>query len=1005
MVSEAELLVRWGRDLADPTDVLVVRGHESAYFHNCRHPFIASLTRQRAACRGLRSILSASIQFYEHQLTVAHRVLLDPVQRYLLADEVGLGKTIEAGLVIRQYLLDRPGGYVLIIAPEPLRAQWVRELKYKFHVDDLAEARIKVMAHDAWQQWGRYGMPEFLVVDEAHQLVAGIGDGSSDFHSRYSALEGLARAARCLLLLSATPLLHNETSFLAMLHLLDPALHGLQDHAAFEQLVASRQELGRLFYTFKATTPDFLLEEKISRLRVMFPKDVRLRELLDNVTAAINSSDTAQLEDSILRARIHISEVYRLHRRLLRTRRTEEVLDSYPVRGRKLPAALADTDPRRPMVDAWLEALREQLNLEAAVAGGPVTDEAAGEVFWLFLEWAGSDLAQLLRLVDVALHRRDVSVLTPDLNTADAQTIISVVDSSAHLKALLEELQQSLGSNHDADRTAICVSFLRGLPKVNRAVVFSRFHLAARRLGESLEVQVGTSGLARQLHGMSAPELAEELARFESSPFCRFLICDSVAEEGINLQSADLLVHFDLHFNPNRLEQRLGRIDRYSGRRPVDSFVFQADPRMTPGFHTAWLTCLLDGFQVFEASIASTQYAVDRLISTLRNGALTTGAEALRNADEEIRATLEAEATIVSEQDALDGIEAMDSDSKLYADLSDLEDHWRDLKRATEDWASDAKGSLRFDKEEDDQERQIVNFGFNRGGREPDLSSMPLVGWDVLAEHFALAVRRDGSFHRETALRHPGTRVFRLGEPFTDALYDFTRWDDRGRAFALVRTRDIWSGNPHLPALRFDYLIEGNIQPLSSILAADERPTAEQRRLARARVDAWFKPMVTTVWLTTELERIHDKELLSLLEEPYAPERGDVNLSWRRDWFVDKVIGRDRWEPLVRGASVESKRQLIHGLELAAKIRDARAAATRQSALALGQLRSRAALSALPGTVIDDPVDVEHEQALADAVVAGVGDPVIRLDSIGLVILTAQHPTGAGFEQSEDADD
>jgi ATP-dependent helicase HepA len=155
-VPESDLHVRWHRRLADPTEVLMVRAHESPYFHNCRQPFVASLVRQRAACSGLTGLLSSVVQFYEHQVEIARRVLTDPVQRYLLADEVGLGKTIEAGLVIRQFLLDEPTAYVLILAPEPLRVQWVKEMREKFLVDDFSRATIKVLGHDDSAKWGRH---------------------------------------------------------------------------------------------------------------------------------------------------------------------------------------------------------------------------------------------------------------------------------------------------------------------------------------------------------------------------------------------------------------------------------------------------------------------------------------------------------------------------------------------------------------------------------------------------------------------------------------------------------------------------------------------------------------------------------------------------------------------------------------------------------------------------------------------------------------------------------
>ena len=86
----------------DPAEVLAIGGAESQYLHDRRRAFIDALIRLRAASRGMTGATAAAIELVDYQLQVARRVLSDPVQRYLLADEVGMGKTIEAGIVIRQ---------------------------------------------------------------------------------------------------------------------------------------------------------------------------------------------------------------------------------------------------------------------------------------------------------------------------------------------------------------------------------------------------------------------------------------------------------------------------------------------------------------------------------------------------------------------------------------------------------------------------------------------------------------------------------------------------------------------------------------------------------------------------------------------------------------------------------------------------------------------------------------------------------------------------------------
>src|SRR4029453_12392494 len=104
-------------------EVLIGRGNESPYFQETRLPFLRQIVEQRTACGGIEAILSSVIELFPHQIRTAVRILGCPVQRVLLADEVGLGKTIEAGIVARQYLLDHPNGSLTVVTPDVLRRQ------------------------------------------------------------------------------------------------------------------------------------------------------------------------------------------------------------------------------------------------------------------------------------------------------------------------------------------------------------------------------------------------------------------------------------------------------------------------------------------------------------------------------------------------------------------------------------------------------------------------------------------------------------------------------------------------------------------------------------------------------------------------------------------------------------------------------------------------------------------------------------------------------------------
>jgi len=303
----------------------------------------------------MTGILSSVVEFHEHQVEIARRILEDPIQRYLLADEVGLGKTIEAGFVIRQYLLDKPDGHILILAPPLLRRQWVAELREKFLIDDFVGATVSVLSHEEPASWERHANAELVVVDEAHHLAAGFDDQEASARERYAALARLARKAPRLLLLSATPILNNERSFLAMLHLLDPDVYSLNDLEAFRSRIRNRQPLSKIFLTLREDTRPFLLHNKINELRRLFPSDNRLNQLLDALDYQLTLTDASTgIQGAIRAIRVHIGETYRLHRRLLRTRRTAELEKTFRLRGRQSPKRLFIQDERVSCLNEWL---------------------------------------------------------------------------------------------------------------------------------------------------------------------------------------------------------------------------------------------------------------------------------------------------------------------------------------------------------------------------------------------------------------------------------------------------------------------------------------------------------------------------------------------------------------------------------------------------------------------------------------------------------------------------
>ena len=472
-----DLRVRWAKAVSDPIEILIARGSESPLFHRTRLPFVRSVLRQRAVSRGLSGVLSSRVELHRHQVETAKRILEDPIARYLLADEVGLGKTIETGFIIRQFLLDNADGRVLVLTPPYLVEQWSEELERKFALDDFDDGECEVMSFDdaGWQQREGLGL---LVVDEAHHVTR-----ASNRRDLYERIRTLAHSTPRLLLLSATPVLHNEEAFLGLLHLLDPRTYALDQVDAFRSHVRARESLGRLLLSLQESTPWYYLPEAAEALGRLFPEDTRLVRLLSELTDDPEHAPEDVRRMRVRAVRVHLSETHRVYRRLLRTRRNPEVDESFPARGRRTPDFLSTGGSVRIAADQWLERWRDGMLLEAARDGHGIDEVWLERIFVLFLERTICSLEALAAAVRFRLgDARDMK--DAGLSDDDADDLVRRAPTLAE-SSQLTELLASIDPAED-ERIGATVEFVRQAPRSDKIVIFCSFSATARTVARAL---------------------------------------------------------------------------------------------------------------------------------------------------------------------------------------------------------------------------------------------------------------------------------------------------------------------------------------------------------------------------------------------------------------------------------------------------------------------------------------------------------------------------------------
>ena len=970
-----ELYVRWDRPLQDPVGVMQARAIETPHYYFARRAFVDAMLEEDGASRGNRALTSSGIELYNHQIAVASRVLSDPVRRFLLADEVGMGKTIEAGLVIRQQLLDDPETVVRVVAPERMRHQWIRELRNRFFVGDAVSSTVEVLApYDS----GTWSFPSggdalnLLVIDEAHH-VAGWARGSADARARFAQAARLAHASPGLLLLSATPVAENEATFLAMLHLLDPDNYGLEDLDEFRCRVENRHALARAFVLFRPGQSFRRIEKNAERLSALLAGDRESLARLDDLLAAGPEAPRDELDRWIRALRVAISDRHRIHYRMLRNRRDDA--EDFPVRGRHLERVLAASTGGTDDVVVWLDRWRNAV----------VDDAAAGGQDWVPV--ARVMFGRALAFPDVlhaAVRRRlGLTDKTAEAELADAEEeTLTAYPPGPEERRALEAWCDHDGTDVADARTQAVLDYVWSLPRRRKVVVFSSYASTAARLADALADLLAEGQVAVHLGQSSILDGEAALRRFREERECNVLVCDASAEEGLNLQFADVIVHAELPVDLNRLEQRIGRLDRHGPDTPVENVVV-ADGQ--EGSHLdAWVSVLHNGFRVFDRSISSFQFVVDRLLPEFVSAFVEDGSAGCAKLSETIPGRLEVERREITEQDQLDAIEAIEVTHPVADALRDLDGRWDELEASHEKLACQGKGQLRFVRRAHYEDDALCSYWEKdpvRGG-EPLVPRRDLTAFMLGALSEPEAVRY-GSHDRAAVLRHPGARLWSAGDPFLDGLFRYVRErDDRGRAYAFWKRQVDLEEGLTIAALRLDVIVE------AGDIAGDGLPEAACSVLRR-RASGLLAPFVETVWVGPDLAEIIDPDTIRRLSGRYSPDFGDTHLHAGRWGAVERTLPGLDW-----GAWCLEARELaacvVRGREsVTGRIDAARAAAERIGLARVEALRSRQRL------IPDSAATLAFEERAADAVRAALEQSRLVVDAMGLVILSREAATSA----------
>ena len=499
---------------------------------------------------GFLSSLASGIIPLPHQLHVLNRAMETNNIRYILADEVGLGKTIEAGMIIRELKSRGLVSRILVVCPTGLVTQWASEMQEKFHEkfqvilpsdydtirrltdnDDVYGQFDQVISpmdsikpiekHAGWseEKVEKYNEEriysiinsgwDLIIIDEAHRVA-----GSSGEVARYKLGNLLAQASPYLLLLSATPHNGKTEPFLRLIRLLDA------DAFPNAKSIVREQVAPFLIRTEKREAIDnngnLLFKNRIMHLVTISWDD---RNNLQRELYEMVSSYVAKTYNKALRNRkknMCLIFLLIIMQRMV-TSSTAAIRQSLE---RRLNVLLE----QRTCVGNLREEDLDELNIEDGV-------EDALEAISLDMELEIEELKQIISLAKQAQFQNQDAKVEPLLNEIDA---------------ILSE-----------DRT-------------QKVIIFTEFVATQTYLQELLVNRDYTVTILNG--GMSIDERNAAMQEFKTST--SIFISTDAGGEGLNLQFANIIINYDLPWNPMKIEQRCGRVDRIGQQRDVHIYNF-----------------------------------------------------------------------------------------------------------------------------------------------------------------------------------------------------------------------------------------------------------------------------------------------------------------------------------------------------------------------------------------------------------------------------------------------
>ncbi|KJR40409.1 helicase domain-containing protein [Candidatus Magnetoovum chiemensis] len=723
-----------------------------------------------------------------HQILLTHKIVEARRRRFLIADEVGLGKTIETGMIIRELYSRKEANRILVICPAGLTKNWQNELIdcFRLHFDIFGQdftdtnphawekhhlvivsidtikkpARIeKLLKGPAW---------DITIFDEAHHISRKKYGKKTEATQNYKLVEKIKGITRDILFLSATPHQGDGYQFWSLIQLLDDQLfedpESMEDHRGLLNRVMFRRTKKEVTDAEGKTI--FMKRNVHSQKFTLSLKEQRFYEKLTDYlkegynVAGVGQEKTTKEQRAVGFVMATFQKIMSSSPRAIKQSLRRRLLAIYARRQISIESGIYGTITR---ADISSNIVRYQEEMRKIVK--ELLYYERGDIDYVEADAHIAKLKQRLK----KKYKVDDEITNWALDATETED--EAIEADANIPDEDKKIKELIGLIEDVpDRkfhTLIrAIEQIRRENEKEKMIIFTQYLETVYFLKEEFGKYYGLDKIAI-IKGGSLEDKIASCESFWNENGAQYLISTSAGGEGINLQVCRILFNYDLPWNPMAVEQRIGRIHRYGQTETAQIYNLVAEGTIEEKVYTILEAKLLD--------IAKTIGKIDDVTGCVTEdfrseilGYLSSAInyneiyqEALMNRDYERTEKDIAEAIIQAN-------EASDALRQLAQDLTAF-----NLEKYTE-----LKGRFTLDDLRDFSEKAIIELG---GSFIPSGDVVSVVVPSVLRRYHNISSKYDSvTFSRKAATRKKGVDLLGIGHPLVDALFDYCR----GESFA-----------------------------------------------------------------------------------------------------------------------------------------------------------------------------------------------------------------------------